>query len=355
MRSLLVLLLTISFPAILHAQGGVVHLLPTEQWQFTGKTALNLDQISSYGADESVEREFGVRTVGARQYQLAGRNASVIVEEAPDASSSYGLLLYYQTAVMRPLGMLPYTVVGPDGALLARGPYFIRISRPKSPPMSESQFIALIISAGGTGAYMPSMAGLPHMLPAHGLLPGSEKYAFSSSISSRVLPELPAEVVGYNHGAELQVGSYMSGNNRLRLVCIAYPTPQMASERFSAIQQALHINDGSAKRNASGRKEGSFVLLVLDTSNEVTANALLGRFKLDESVTWNQRYPGSRPVVLQVVNLVLANAILVGILASFAVVGGILIFITKRLTVKWFPDSSFAQATEGHLTRLNLS
>jgi hypothetical protein len=355
MRLLLAALLIAGLPVGLNAQSNVVHLLPTEQWQFAGKTPLTLSQIADYGADVSVDRDFGVHTITLRQYQLAGRHASVLVEESPDASASYGLLLYYQTAAMRPLGMLPYTLIGPDAALLARGPYFMRIRRPQSPPLSESQFISLIVSAGGTGAYLPSMAGLPHLLPANGLVPGSEKYAFNSSISSRIVPELPAELVGYDRGAEIQVGSYGAGKKRMRLVAIAYPTPQMAGQQFTVIEKALRLNEPTIGHNVYGRKQGSFVLLVLDSADEAAANAMLGRFKLEESVTWNQRYPGSGPVVLQVVNLLLANAILVGILLAFAIVGGILIFITKQLTVKWFPNSGFAQATEGRLTRLNLN
>ena len=78
-------------------------------------------------------------------------------------------------------------------------------------------------------------------------------------------------------------------------------------------------------------------------------------FKVEQSFSWNQRYPGEESIGKQLAKLILANMALVGILISLAILGGFLVFLTRQIAAKWFPGSSWGHPDEGVIIRLNLS
>jgi hypothetical protein len=57
---------------------------------------------------------------------------------------------------------------------------------------------------------------------------------------------------------------------------------------------------------------------------------------------------------MQIVNLLFANAVLIASLAAISLVGGFMVFASKRLARKWFADSSFGEGENGGFTVLNL-
>jgi hypothetical protein len=356
-RPWVALLLLLGPPLVAAQQRSVVPLIPAANWRLVGSQKVELDAIAKWGGDPAIEQEYGVKSLTERTYQLDSHRAQAILEEAPDASSAYGLLTFYQNETMSPHKSMGLTVLGPQGALLARGRVFIRAARQDEYPLSDSDFQALLIFIGGMRSAPETAVGLPAPLPAAGRVACSEKYLLGVEAARRVLPSFPAELIGFAQGAEVQAASYLTGPSaspRAHLLLISYPNPQIARQRFGSIEHALRLNQNRGNESSYGTRLGALILVVLNSPSRAAADGLLRDFKVSQHVSWDQRYPNQDSVVVQMAKLVLGNMMLVLILVIFAVVGGILVFVFKRLTAKWFPESSWAHWDEGQIISLSL-
>ena len=109
---------------------------------------LPLSALSKYGGDLAVEREYGVKVLELRTYQLGKMRTEVVVERTPDATSAYGLLTFYQTPAMTPGKDIQLAAGDANETIMARGDNFIRFLRSKDASLSESEYQALLIFVG---------------------------------------------------------------------------------------------------------------------------------------------------------------------------------------------------------------
>ena len=210
------------------------------------------------------------------------------------------------------------------------------------------------------------MTALPAPLPVPGLVAGSMKYLLGPEAARRVLPSFNSDLIGFEQGAEVEVADYQVGSIAanptasskakpfVTLVAITYPTPQIARERFGIMGKTLELNRGRGPQSLYGKRGGSFVFLAMNANSEATATRLLDQFNVSEQVVRNERYPGNKPVALQMLELILVNLLLVFILVSTAILGGILIALSKRAARKWLPDWEWGSPEGERLTTLNL-
>jgi hypothetical protein len=333
----------------------VIPLIPAANWHLVKTEPLGVDAVRGWGGDPAIEREYGVKTVVHRTYHLGPQTAEVLLEEAADPSAAYGLLTYYQTEAMQPAKGMTLTLIGSEGALTARGKFFIRAARPPGTQISDDNFAALLILIGGTRPPAQDMARLPAALPTEGLVPGSEKYLLGLEAAGHVLPEFRNDLIGFPQGAEAHVAEYVAGRARATVVAISYPTPQIARIRFSAMQSFLGLNQERGAASIYGRRTGSFVILVLKSGSAAAAKRLMDEFRITSQISWDERYPGAKSFTLQVIELVLANVLLSFMIAGFGLGGGILIFLSRRVLTRLFPRWEWANPEHETIIRLNLS
>src|SRR5437763_411267 len=241
----------------------VIPLVPAANWRLVGSQNLDVSAVSRWGGDPAIEREYGVKSVQYRTYQLADKLASAVevvdvtLEEASDPSAAYGLLTYYQTERMSPAKGVELAVTSPEGALMARGAVFIRFDRVAGVRLSDDALRAILILVGGTRPSASAMAALPPPLPVSGLVPGSMKYLLGPEAARRVLPSFNTDLIGFEQGAEVEVADYQVGSIAanptagskakpfltlvVTLVAITYPTPQIARERFGIMGKTLEL------------------------------------------------------------------------------------------------------------------
>ncbi len=350
----------------------VIPLVPAANWRLVGSQNLDVSAVSRWGGDPAIEREYGVKSVQYRTYQLADKLASAVevvgvaLEEASDPSAAYGLLTYYQTERMSPAKGVELTVTSPEGALMARGAVFIRFDRVAGVRLSDDALRAILILVGGARPSASAMAALPPPLPVPGLVAGSMKYLLGPEAARHVLPSFNTDLIGFEQGAEVEVADYQVGSIAanptasskakpfVTLVAITYPTPQIARERFGIMGKTLELNRGRGPQSLYGKRGGSFVFLAMNATSEAAATRLLDQFNVSEQVVRNERYPGNKPVALQMLELILVNLLLVFILVSIALLGGILIALSKRAARKWLPDWEWGSPEGERLTTLNL-
>ena len=345
-----------AFPHLAAAQKySVVPLVTSRNWRVLNSETLDLRAIPNWGGDPAIENEYGVKTLTHRTYRLEGVTADAIFEGTSDASSAYGLYTFYQTKGMAPEKGMQLAMSGPSGTLMTRGRFFIRVFKPPAPRISDADFRALLVTIGGARPAPEMLAGLPAPLPAARLVPGSEKYLLGREAARRVLPEFPIDLIGFSQGAEAQTGTYLAGESRATVIAITYPTPQIARVRYGAFERFLSLSQARGAGKLFGRRSASFVFLVSGVDSLESANRLMDPFKVEQSFSWNQRYPGEESIGKQLAKLILANMALVGILISLAILGGFLVFLTRQIAAKWFPGSSWGHPDEGVIIRLNLS
>src|SRR5271157_3814838 len=332
----------------------VVPLVPAGNWQLAATHNLGVDEIQKYGGDPAVEREFGVKSLEVRTYGLDRVPAEVVLEPAADASAAFGLFTYYQNESMHPEKAIQLAMTGPEVSLMARGRSFIRFLRPKDSQLSENEFRALLIFVGGTRPAGDSLANLPPPLPSSGLIPGSEKYIIGPEVARRVLPNFRTDLLGFDHGAEIHVGEYLVGSSRSTMMELSYPTPQIARLRFGAMSDSLALNQDRGANTLYARREGSFVFVVLKSSNKAAATKLLDQFKVTGQLSWDEKYPGNKSIGRQLFELIMGNLFLCIFLAGGGVVGGVLIVVSRRVAAKFFPDSQWGHPESDQLIRLNL-
>jgi len=350
----------------------VIPLVPAANWRLVGSQNLDVSAVSRWGGDPAIEREYGVKSIQYRTYQLADKLASAVevvgvaLEEASDPSAAYGLLTYYQTERMSPAKGVELTVTSPEGALMARGAVFIRFDRVAGVRLSDDALRAILILVGGARPSASAMAALPPPLPVPGLVAGSMKYLLGPEAARHVLPSFSTDLIGFEQGAEVEVADYQVGSIAanptasskakpfVTLVAITYPTPQIARERFGIMDKTLELNRGRGPQSLYGKRGGSFVFLAMNATSEAAATRLLDQFNVSEHVVRNERYPGNKPVALQMLELILVNLLLVFILVTIALLGGILIALSKRAARKWLPDWEWGSPEGERLTTLNL-
>ena len=261
--ALLVLTLSAAPPLSCAQNVSIIPLVPAGNWQLAATHNLGVDEIKNYGGDPAVEREFGVKSLEVRTYGLDRIPAEVVLESAADVSSAYGLFTYYQNESMHPEKAIQLAMTGPEVSLMARGRTFMRFFRPKDSRLSEDEFRGLLILVGGTRPASYSLANLPPPLPFSGLIPGSEKYIIGPEVARRVLPNFRTDLLGFNQGAEIQVGEYLVGSSQSTMMEVSYPTPQIARLRFGAMSDLLGLNQDRGANTLYARREGSFIFLAL--------------------------------------------------------------------------------------------
>ena len=314
----------------------VVPLIPAANWHLASSQDVDVNEVSRWGGDGAIEREYGVQSAQYRTYRLedklagALQVAGVVIEQAADTSAAYGLLTYYRAEDMAPEKGMDLTVSGAQGALAVRGKVFLRFFGLAGSHLSADQFRALLILVAGTRPSADGMAGLPTPLPTAGLVSGSEKYLLGLEAARRVLPSFDS------------------------VLAITYPTPQIARQRFKLMEKMLGINQERGNESVYGKRSSSFVFLALNSGSKSAATKVLDEFAVSEQVSWDQRYPGRKSVVLQMLELILANLLLLFLLASFAIFGGISIVLSKRLARKWLPDWEWGSEEGKSLITLNL-
>jgi len=186
------------------------------------------------------------------------------------------------------------------------------------------------------------------------LVAGSEKYILGLEVAKRVLPSFRTDLIGFEQGAEVQLGQYQAGKDTPTLVSINYPTPQIARVRFGALTNFLGLNRKQGEDPPYGKRHGSYVFLALHAGKEERAAALLNLFEVTQGISWDEKYVSERTFTLQLVHMFIAIIILTVIIIGSGVVAGVLFFISRRLAAKYFPDWQWGRTDEDQLIRLNL-
>lgn len=346
--------LLVAGAALANAQRTTIINLPSApKWQMEKSQNVSLSDVESWGVETAVDHEYGVKKIEIRTYRQGPQSVQAMVEVTPDPSSAYGLLTFYQNETMKPERGMKLTVTGPKQALMARGPFFVRVQRPAKPKMSEEDFRSVLIAIAGAEPSADAMALLPPSLPTKDRVHCSEKYVLGPVAAKQALPSFPVNLVGFHQGAELEAAAYRWNGHRATLLLLSYPTPQIAHLHYAALMHAAGLNQKSGPGALYGKTKGTYILVVQNAQSKAFATSLMSRLTIKEEFSWDQPPPG-KPVTVQMLYLIVGNILLVTFLAVLAILTGVLLVFSRRIAAKIFPHSDWARAYEDSIIQLNL-
>jgi hypothetical protein len=220
----------------------------------------------------------------------------------------------------------------------------------------------------GEGLPLPSgntrnLPGLPAYLPAQSYKQNTAKYVVGPAALRNIDTPVPAELVDFNAGAEVVVGSYNSSGGDASLMLISYPTPQIAADHLRRIEAARQPNSqsGSAadanplviQSQIFDKRTGPIVVVATGPLSQAEARSLLASVNYDANVTWNENtYFTKRD---NLANLLVNVIILWFIIIGFALVAGVAFGGIRILAKRLFPDRVFEQAQNREFISLHLS
>lgn len=159
---------------------------------------------------------------------------------------------------------------------------------------------------------------------------------------AEVLPEISPSTAGFHFGTEVHYAEYRIEDGVERMALFYYPTPQMAREQ---VEKFREVEGVIAKRT------GPIIAAVVGSSSPDTAERLMSRVRYEADVTPHFKKPERSD---DLTTVVLDTFVLVGILISLFVVGGIFVAGTRMLASRVAPNSLFAVPKGDGLTRLEL-
>jgi hypothetical protein len=194
---------------------------------------------------------------------------------------------------------------------------------------------------------------LPAYLPPESLIPLSSKFLQGPVAFERLGANLPVPSIGFDLGAEAILARYRTDGRALRLLLVSYATPQLAAARLRSFQELSSAGSAAQPlRNLYIRRKGPLLGFVLDAPVQAAAEKLLDGIRYESVVTWNERVPGPRD---NVGNLMLAAFMLTGFLLLVTFVAGISFGGVRYLAKKFLPWAVFDRPSQMEIIRLNLS
>jgi len=157
-----------------------------------------------------------------------------------------------------------------------------------------------------------------------------------------IAPEISPSTAAFHFGTEVHYAEYPTEDGVERMALFYYPTPQMAREQ---VEKFYQVEGVVAKRT------GPIIAAVIAASSPDAAQRLISRVRYEAEVTPHYKKPQRSD---DLTTVILDTFVLVGILISLFVVGGIFVAGTRILASRVAPNSLFAAPKGDGLTRLEL-
>jgi hypothetical protein len=264
-------------------------------------------------ADRPIWNEYGFQTAERADYDRAGSRVSISVWHLKDATGAYAASQWLQAGVVQ------------------HGNYLLRVDG----QLSATELGQL--QSKLTRVDRAANPSLPRFLPAKDRVKGSERYILGPVSLAKFEPRVPADLAGFDKGAEGQLARYQTEGGEAPLLLLSYPTPQIAGDRYRALEK---------RSDLKARRHGPMVAVVFDAAPPV-AEKLLASVAYQPKVSWSEPVPKNENPG----DMILAICILAGILMAASVALG-LFFSGFHIMI--FGSKFGVQAIDQNFTSLHL-
>jgi hypothetical protein len=328
-------------------------------WQISGSSRTSADPAIADPVNAAVLKEYGFTTFESASYTRDdGRKLNLKAARFADASGAYGAYTYYKTPTMLIEKIGDGAASLNERVLFYRGNVLVDAVFQKLSAMSAAELRELADGLPLPSGNTRNLPGLPAYLPAQSYVKNTAKYVVGPAALRSMDAPVPADLVDFNTGAEVVLGSYNSSGGEATLMLISYPTPQIAADHLRRIEAARHQpSSGGASPALQGpiidKRTGPIVVVAAGPLSQAEGKSLLASVNYDANITWNENtYFTKRD---NLANLLVNVIILCFIIIGFALVAGVAFGGIRILAKRLFPDHVFDQAQSREFISLHLS
>jgi len=317
-------------------------------WIQTGQPQVTTDAAQADAAYPAVLKEYGFIDAETATYtRNDGRKLTIKAARFADATGAYGAFTFYRQPVMRTEEIGTKAASANNRVLFFRSNVLVEANFDRISEMSASELrdlAAMLPAAQGPADNLPN---LPEYLPKKDAVENSAKYVLGPQALAAAKLPLTAEQVDFAFQPEVLTQDYTSRSGDLTLTLINYPTPQIAGERFRALQGAQ-----KGAGNFLERRTGPILEVVTGAIGSSEAQGLLNSVNYEAEVTWSEATSVSPRN--NIGNLILAVFALIGIILLISLIFGIFFGGIRLLVKRFFPDKVFDRPEEMEIIQLHL-
>ena len=269
-------------------------------WVATGAPKKMTDAAQADPTNATVLKEYEFTDAVLVKYKRSGETLSLLALSFHDASGAYGLYSFYRQNGWPREQIGTGATSNNNRVLFWVGNSVVDANFSQIGPMSGSELRELAgqlpLPEGGKALAPPIMASVPKgQLDAQ-----STHYAVGPAGYTGAGGVLPAELVGFDRGAEAVTASYTLHSGPATLTIIDYPTPQLAAAQETKIREFIQagIHGGQQVQAAwpkplrdSGlaalevRRSGPLVALVSGNAFTDDSHKLLAQVHYESELT----------------------------------------------------------------------
>jgi hypothetical protein len=257
-------------------------------------------------SDRSLWDECGFQQAEQAGYEFQARKFTATAYRLQDSTGALAAFDWQRPAESKASALSKLAVESGDSVTLAYGNYLLTF-RGYKPSLAEIDTLVQTLPKLEQSP-LPALMGY---LPDKGLVPNTERYILGPVGLEKFAPAISPSTAAFHLGAEAQFGVFHMLSGDLKLAIFSYPTPQIARERLVDFQR---ISGAMAKR------AGPLVAVVLSPPNADDAERLLAQIRYEPTITLDERVPGARD---NIGNLVINIFKLTGLLLIFCLVAGL--------------------------------
>ena len=266
-------------------------------------------QPATPSADQAIWDEYGLQEGETAQYEGDGQKFTATAWRFQDPTGALGAFDWLRPADSKPSTLAQLAAETSTGSILTHGNYVLRFDgyHPALP------FLTTVIQ-GLKQVDNSALPTLMNYLPSQDLVPNSERYVEGPAALQKFDPGIPPSTAAFHLASEAQVGSFRGvppGPGDLKLAIFSYPTPQIARQQTTRIQQIA---------GAMVKRSGPLVAVILSPPNPDAAEKLLSLIHYQADITLDERVNTRRD---NIGDLVINAFVLIGILLCFSLVGGL--------------------------------
>jgi hypothetical protein len=283
-------------------------------------------------SDRPLWDECGLQQAEKAEYELKAEKFTGTAYRLQDSTGALAAFDWQRSADAKLSALGKLAVESGDSVTLAYGNYLLNFSGHK-PSVGEIDALVQTLPKLEQSP-LPALSGY---LPDKGLVPNSERYVLGPVGLEKFAPAISPSTAAFHFGAEAQLGVFRMPSGDLKLAIFSYPTPQIARERLVDFQR---ISSSMAKR------AGPLVAVVLSPPNADDAERLLAQIRFAPTITLDERVPGARD---NIGNLVVNIFKLTGLLLVFCLVAGLSFGSFRALILRMGPSGDREAVISLHL------
>jgi hypothetical protein len=307
------------------------------------------DPAQADSAYPAVLKEYGFASSETATYTREdGRKLIVKAAKFTDATGAYGAFTFYRQPAMRTERIGTKAASANQRILFFRDNVLVDANFDRLTEMSAAELrelASLLPAAHGSAENLPT---LPEYLPKGDAVENSAKYVLGPQALLAAKAPVTPEQVDFSHDPEILIQDYSSKSGPLTLTLLQYPTPQIAGERFRALQSVQQ----SSPNTLLVRRSGPLVDIVTGAIGSDEAQKLLTSVNYEAEVTWNEATSLSKRD--NIGNLLLAVFALIGIILLICIIFGVFFGGIRILMKRIFPGRVFDRSEEIEIIQLHL-